>query len=136
MSDDVEAQPLLVDTAALIWWHADSPQLTRRARSAMLQSLSRPVHVSAVTAFEITTKVRLGKLRVPASLTTEFAYTVQNDGFRVLDLTASAAAHAGALPGAHRDPFDRLLAAQALALGAMVISPDAAFAEFGVQRCW
>lgn len=132
----METRPLLVDTAAFIWWHADSPRLSTQARGAMLQSLHRPIYVSAVSAFEISNKMRLGKLRVPPSLTTEFAYTVQADGFRVFELDATAAAHAGQLPGAHRDPFDRLLAAQALALGARVISPDAAFAELGVELYW
>lgn len=128
--------PILVDTATWIFWHAGSPRLSTTARTILAQSLERPVHVSVVSAFEIATKVRLGKLAVPDELLHEFAYLVESDGFRVVPLGAESSVRAGMLPGAHRDPFDRLLAAQALELGATLLSPDAAFATLGVPALW
>jgi len=127
---------LLVDTATWLFWHADSPRLSGNARALLHQALERPVYVSVITAFEIATKVRLGKLTVPPELLQDFAYYVESDGFRVLPLGAAASVRAGVLPGDHRDPFDRLLAAQALEEDAMVVSPDTAFASFGVSVIW
>ncbi len=130
-------RPLLIDTAAFIFWHADSPRLSARARAALLQSLSRRIYVSSVTAFEIATKVRLGKLQVPAALVSDFQYVVEADGFRLVELDAVAAIRAGQFPSAHRDPFDRLLAAQALHLDCAAVTPDAVFqAAFGVEVLW
>jgi PIN domain nuclease of toxin-antitoxin system len=130
-------QPLLVDTAAFLFWHADHRKLSKRARSAMLGALQRPVFVSSVSGFEIATKVRLGKLDVPTALLNEFAYVVESDGFRVLDLDSVSAVRAGLLPGAHRDPFDRLLAAQAIVHDCAVITPDRLFEDsLGVAVLW
>ena len=64
----LDEQPLLLDTVALMFWHADSPRLPSRVRAALMRSLSRPIYVSAVSAFEIATKVRTGKLRVPPAI--------------------------------------------------------------------
>ncbi len=127
---------LLVDTATWLFWHADSPRLSGNAKTLLHQALERPVYVSVVSAFEIATKVRLGKLTVPQELLQEFAYFVELDGFRVLPLDASASVRAGTLPGDHRDPFDRLLAAQALDVHAHIISPDAAFSTLGAPVIW
>jgi len=128
--------PLLLDTVTFIFWHADSPRLSRVARQLLLEAPQRPVYVSAASAFEIATKVRLGKLTVPAAMLNDFAYVVEADGFRLLDVNAAAAIRAGQLACAHRDPFDRLIGAQALVLGATVVSNDAAFDELGVRVCW
>jgi PIN domain nuclease of toxin-antitoxin system len=127
---------LLVDTATWLFWHADSARLSGNARALLLQSLERPIYVSAVSAFEIGTKVRLGKLAVPQELLHDFAYLVESDGFRVIALDAAASVRAGLLPAEHRDPFDRLLAAQALELGATVVTPDAAFSLLGAPVVW
>jgi len=133
----VEQSPLLLDTVAFIFWHADSPRLGKRARKAMLAALDRPVYVSAVTAFEIATKVRLGKLHVPPQLLNDFRYVVEADGFRLLDLDADAAVQGGTFESNHRDPFDRLLAAQAIAMECEVVTNDVLFGpEFGVDVLW
>lgn len=66
----------------------------------------------------------------------EFAYVVEADGFRLLDVDAAAAIRAGQLASAHRDPFDRLIGAQALAMGAAVVTNDAAFNTLGVDVFW
>jgi PIN domain nuclease of toxin-antitoxin system len=128
--------PLLLDTVAFILWHADSPRLSGDARAALLEAPTRPVYVSAASAFEIATKVRLGKLTVPAAMLQDFPYQVEADGFRLIDVDAASAIRAGQLPGAHRDPFDRLLGAQASALGAAVVTNDTAFAAMGIEVFW
>jgi PIN domain nuclease of toxin-antitoxin system len=130
-------QALLIDTSAFLFWHSDSRRLSKRARAALLDALHRPVYVSAVTAFEIATKVRLGKLAVPSVLLNEFAYVVESDGFRVLELNSGSAVRAGLLPGEHRDPFDRLLAAQALVHHCAVVTPDRLFSDsLGTEVLW
>jgi PIN domain nuclease of toxin-antitoxin system len=129
-------QPLLLDTAAFIFWHADSPRLSSLARRAMLEAPQRTVYVSAASAFEIATKVRLGKLMVPPAILNDFAYVVEADGFRLLDVDAASAIRAGQLESVHRDPFDRLIGAQALALKAAVVTNDAAFADLGIDVFW
>ncbi len=127
---------LLLDTVAFIFWHADSPRLSAAARAALMEAPDRIVYVSAASAFEIATKVRLGKLTVPPAMLNDFSYVVEADGFRLLDVDARFAILAGQLPGSHRDPFDRLIAAQALAVDCAVVTNDAAFREFGVDVLW
>jgi PIN domain nuclease of toxin-antitoxin system len=128
--------PLLLDTVTFIFWHADSPRLSPVARQLLLDAPQRPVYVSAASAFEIATKVRLGKLTVPAAMLNDFAYVVEADGFRLLDVDAASAIRAGQLAGAHRDPFDRLIAAQALSIEALVVTNDGAFPALGVAVVW
>ncbi len=133
----VTERPLLLDTVAFIFWHANSPRLPERVRDALRASKTRPIYVSVVSAFEISTKARLGKLHVPAPLIDEFQYVVESDGFRLLELNAASASRAGQFNSDHRDPFDRLLAAQALALDCDVATLDPVFAaEFSVGVFW
>jgi PIN domain nuclease of toxin-antitoxin system len=129
-------QPLLLDTMAFIFWHADSPRLSPSARQAMLEAPQRAIYVSAASAFEISTKVRLGKLTVPPAILHDFAYVVEADGFRLLEVDAACAMRAGQLGSVHRDPFDRLISAQALQLHGAVVTNDDAFADLGVQVFW
>jgi len=129
-------QPLLLDTVAFIFWHADSPRLSVSARRALLEAPQRVIYVSAASAFEIATKVRLGKLTVPPAILNDFAYVVEADGFRLLDIDAASAIRAGQLASLHRDPFDRLIGAQALALEGAVVTNDEAFADLGVEVFW
>jgi PIN domain nuclease of toxin-antitoxin system len=103
----------------------------------MLAALERPIFVSSVCAFEIATKVRLGKLAVPPELLNEFGYIVESDGFRLLELDAVSAVRGGLLAGDHRDPFDRLIAAQAIVHGCAVVTPDSLFASaLGANVFW
>jgi len=129
-------QPLLLDTGAFIFWHADSPRLSPSARRALLEAPRRAIYVSAASAFEIASKVRLGKLMVPPAMLNDFAYVVEADGFRLLDVDAASAVKAGQLVSLHRDPFDRLIGAQALAIGGAVVTNDEAFADLGVEVFW
>jgi PIN domain nuclease of toxin-antitoxin system len=132
----VSVTPLLLDTVAFILWHAGSPRLSDTMRAMLQQAPARAIYVSAASALEIATKVRLGTLVVPSAILHDFQYVVEADGFRMLDVSATAAIRAGQLPGDHRDPFDRLLAAQALELGAVVVTSDPAFGTLGVEVCW
>jgi PIN domain nuclease of toxin-antitoxin system len=129
-------EPLLLDTVAFIFWHADSPRLSASARRALLEAPERAIYVSAASAFEISTKVRLGKLTVPPALLNDFAYVVEADGFRLLDIDSASAIRAGQLASSHRDPFDRLIAAQARMIKGAVVTNDSAFHELDVEVFW
>lgn len=126
---------LLLDTHALIWWFLDSPRLSGPARAA-IKAYGDPVHVSAVSAFEIATKVRLGKLPDAARLDRSFAAFLDAQDFKPLPLTLEHALVAGGLSDSHKDPFDRLLIAQALTENLTLVSNERLFDGFGVRRLW
>jgi len=92
--------------------------------------------VSAATAWEITTKVRLGKLPGIDAVARDIASAIASQGFEELDIRVIHAQRAGSLPGNHRDPFDRMLAAQAEVEGISIVSADTAFDTLGVPRIW
>lgn len=125
---------LLLDTHALLWFFYEPRSLSARATD-VISSTENEVFVSAVSAFEIANRTRIGKLDAPV-LANNFDDIVASRGFLPLSLTSSQARLAGILPGAHRDPFDRIIAAQALLASLTVVSSDAAFDSFGVQRYW
>ena len=125
---------LLLDTHAFLWWAEDSPRLPRSARRAIQDD--NDVFVSAATAWEVTTKHRLGKLRGADLIASDIPGAIAAQGFQELPLSVADAARAGALPGPHRDPFDRMLIAQALARDLVLISNDAAFDRYPVRRLW
>ena len=125
----------LLDTHALIWW-VDGD---RRITPALRQRLDDPgedVFVSAASAWEIATKMRLGKLRPPDALLENFLQAVEDLGFLSLAISLRHGYDAGMLPGAHRDPFDRMLAAQARAEDLVLVSTDPAFRSLGVPTFW
>jgi PIN domain nuclease of toxin-antitoxin system len=125
----------LLDTHALIWWAEGDHRIT----PALRQRLGGPkedVFVSAATAWEIATKVRIGKLRSPKQLMQNFLESIEEFGFSSLPISLRHGYDAGRLPGTHRDPFDRILAAQALAEKLDLISVDPAFRELGVSTFW
>jgi PIN domain nuclease of toxin-antitoxin system len=126
---------ILLDTHAFLWWLDEDPRLSLRVR-AVLASGEQPVHVSAASAWEITTKHRLGKLPGAADVAADVAAALRSQGFSDLPITLADAARAGALPGGHRDPFDRMLIAQALARDWALASDEALFDAFGVRRLW
>jgi len=127
--------PVLLDTHAFLWWIADSGRLSGPARAAIADELNE-ILVSAVSAWEIATKFRIGKLPGCEAVAFDVAGHVAGQGFEALAIDVADAERAGRLPGAHRDPFDRMLAAQALARDAPVVSVDPAFDSFGVFRLW
>ncbi|WP_331709975.1 MULTISPECIES: type II toxin-antitoxin system VapC family toxin [unclassified Sphingomonas] len=126
---------LLLDTHALLWWWNDGPRLPEAARSAMADP-ANAVFVSAATGWEIATKVRKNQLPEFAGSIGAFVEDVVRDGFNHLDVTARHGVHGGSLPGPHKDPFDRLIAAQALLEHMTVVTCDHAIAAFGCETLW
>ena len=125
---------VLLDTHALIWWVADEASLSRDAY-AVIAEPANEVFVSAASAWEIATKARLGKL-VAGPLTQSLLAEVQGQGFVPLPITVQHGAQAGSLPGLHKDPFDRMLIAQAQAENLALVSNERVFDDFGVVRVW
>ena len=126
---------VLVDTHALFWWVNDSPQLSERARE-VIAGEGNEVLISAVIAWELATKVRSGKWPAAAGLADDIAFVLDRNAFTPLAITLDHARLAGALPGIHRDPFDRMLAAQAQVEDAPLITADRAFRAFGTRVLW
>ena len=126
---------LLLDTHALLWWLDGDRRLSLKARRA-IASESNSILVSAVSAWEITTKARLGKLAGATDVAADVAACVASQGFLPLDITMLHAQRAGRLPGAHRDPFDRMLIAQSQIEDVALVSDDEAFDAFDVRRFW
>ena len=126
---------LLLDTHALLWWLDGDRRLSLKARRA-IASDSNSILVSAVSAWEITTKARLGKLPGATDVAADVAACVASQGFLSLDITMLHAQRAGRLLGAHRDPFDRMLIAQSQIEDVPLVSDDEAFDDFDVRRHW
>lgn len=118
---------LLLDTHALLWWLADAP-MTDEARER-IASPAAIVAVSAASIWEAEIKRAAGKLRVDGSLPSH----VRAAGFEPLPITLDHAERAGTLPAHHRDPFDRMLIAQAQAEGLTLVTRDPAFAAYEVS---
>jgi PIN domain nuclease of toxin-antitoxin system len=121
---------LILDTHVFFWWITDDPRLEPRHRQA-IEARDGDVYVSAVTAWEIAIKVKLGKWPEAQVLLPDLAQTVLAEGFEALDLTLAQAERAGLLDLVHKDPFDRLLAAQSLTLDVPIATSDAALAQLG-----
>jgi PIN domain nuclease of toxin-antitoxin system len=126
---------VLVDTHTILWAGLSPDRIGKRARAILAQK-SNEVFVSAASAWEIATKVRLGKLPGAEQLEREFIGSVQDAGYTLLSITPAHALRAGRLPGDHGDPFDRMIAAQALALDIPILSADTKLDPFGISRIW
>jgi PIN domain nuclease of toxin-antitoxin system len=126
---------ILLDTHVLLWWALDDPKLSGKARS-VLSSLESDVFVSAASAWEIATKVRLGKLPGAESFASEFPARMYLLGFHELAISIEHGQRAGLLPGEHKDPFDRVLIAQAQAENLPIISNEEVFDTYRVRRIW
>lgn len=125
----------LLDTHALIWWWDNDPRLGKIATD-LLQRRKETIHVSAVSGLEIATKVRIGKLPSMALPISEYPSNIEQSGFLHLAISPAHARTGGLLPGDHRDPFDRVLAAQALMHGLIVVTRDPCFRVFGCEVIW
>jgi PIN domain nuclease of toxin-antitoxin system len=125
---------LLLDTPALVWWLLGDERLSPAAREAIAGA--REVYVSAASAWELSTKARLGKWADAQSLATDLGSWVRQQGMTALDQSLDHGARAGGLPGPHRDPFDRMLIAQCQAEDLTLVSGDAVFDHYGVRRIW
>jgi PIN domain nuclease of toxin-antitoxin system len=126
---------VLLDTHTLLWAKISPEKLSRQAAEIMAEPVN-VVLVSAVSAWEIATKVRLGKLHGIERLEREFLEIMEKSGYTLLPIDAANALRAGRLPGPHRDPFDRMLAAQALASDVPILSKDPKLDAFGIRRVW
>jgi len=114
---------------------AGNPRLPVAIRE-VIEDDTNLVLISAVSAMEITTKYRLGKLPEAALLAMDFQSMIESRGFDGLALTLRHGEYAGRLPFAHKDPFDRLLIAQAILDGLTLVSNEQVFDETGVSRLW
>ena len=127
---------LLLDTNALIWWIDDSPRIRQQAR-AVITDPDNELYVSAASAWEIAIKVGLGKLAAPADVQRWLPAALEDQRFTPMAISVSHATGVEALPPHHRDPFDRLLIAQATAEGLSIVTGDQVFERYGVPviRC-
>jgi|ERR1043166_2749100 PIN domain nuclease of toxin-antitoxin system len=125
---------VLLDTHALVWWLEGREKLSAHALDA-IAARDTTVYVSAASAWELAIKVRIGKFK-PRSFVDNLEREIQLEGFSHLAISIEHALRAGALTGRHRDPFDRMLVAQALTEGLRIVSKDASFDQYGVERHW
>ena len=120
--------PLLLDTQHFLWWQAGDPRIATPTLALIVRAPQ--VYVSAVSAVEIALKVSIGKLRVPD---TPFQDAITSAGFTSLPFAVHHAEVLRILPLHHRDPFGRMLAAQAIADGLTLVTSDAAFSAYPVK---
>jgi len=126
---------LLLDTHALIWWIGGDEKLGDTAQAAIADA-GNEILISAVSAMEITTKFRLGKLAEAERLAQDFEAIVEEQGFMPLSISIRHASLAGSLQISHKDPFDRLLIAQAVVENLILVTNEVVFDDFGVSRLW
>jgi PIN domain nuclease of toxin-antitoxin system len=126
---------LLLDTHVLLWWFSDDPGLPVSVRR-LIANADNEVFVSAVSAWEIATKVGLGRLPGAAGIVDHFEDYLQQARFQSLSISSEHGLRAGSLKGSHKDPFDRMLAAQAQAEQLKVVSNDRMLEGLGVGRVW
>jgi PIN domain nuclease of toxin-antitoxin system len=121
-------QRLLLDTHVLLWWLDDSPELGGRCRQVIADRRNQ-VFVSAATTWEISIKMALGKLEAPEDMDS----IVEDEGFSKLPISLFHGQLAGGLPPHHRDPFDRMLIAQALAEGLTLVTADENIGQYALR---
>ncbi|HET7232737.1 MAG TPA: type II toxin-antitoxin system VapC family toxin [Longimicrobium sp.] len=126
---------LLLDTHALLWWLTGDQRMPGAVSSA-IKDASNEVLVSAASAWEITTKYRIGKLPTATRLVSDFDAVLRSEGFEGLPITIAHAQRGGLLPGPHKDPFDRMLVAQAQAESLALVSNEDVFDQYEVVRLW
>ncbi len=121
-------QRFLLDTHVLLWWLADSPQLGRRCKEKISNGRNQ-IFVSAATTWEISIKIGLNKLTAPEDMDS----IVEDEGFDKLPISLYHGQLAGSLPNLHRDPFDRMLIAQAQAEGLILMTGDGYIAQYNLR---
>lgn len=126
---------ILLDTHTLLWWWTDDPQLPEVPR-ALMADPANELLVSSVSAWEVSTKYRLGKLPEAKEIAENFAALVESSQMTPLPITIEHALRAGALERYHRDPFDRMLIAQSQVERVAVVTKDAAFADYDIDLLW
>lgn len=126
---------LLLDTHALLWWWSEPHRLSARV-SALVRDSANRVLVSAASAWELATKVRIGRYPGGYQIVAQWEERLRASRFDELAMTARHALKAGSLAGDHRDPFDRMLAAQSLIEGIPIASVDETLSGLGAERIW
>ena len=124
---------VLLDTQAFLWWVTDDPRLSRRARRTIADERCL---LSAASCWEMAIKARLGKLDLPRPVDRFLQEQLEVNGFALLQISLGHVAAVTDLPFHHRDPFDRLIAAQALEEEMAVVSSDPVFRKYRVKRIW
>jgi PIN domain nuclease of toxin-antitoxin system len=124
----------MLDTHTAIWW-LDEPRKLSKAGYDLIADPKNQILISAIIPWEIAIKMNSGKMP-PHLLVTDFQRVLAEEEFTLLQIHPLHAIRSGLLPFHHRDPFDRLLAAQSLELGVPLISIDAVFDRYGVERIW
>ena len=130
MSDGV-----LLDTHVFLWWVDDAAALSKRARTAIADP-ANSCRLSLASCWEMAIKISLGKLKLPSPIERFVPEQLAANGFALLDIDFGDVARVARLPFHHRDPFDRLLAAQALDGALAIVSADTVFRKYGVKRIW
>jgi len=125
----------LIDTHVLLWWLFDDPKLSDRAHD-VIQAPANSILVSSASGWEIATKYRLGKLPHADEVARNLPAMLRKSRIDVLPITMDHALAAGALPGPHRDPFDRMLIAQGQIEGLPIVTSDHAFKQYPVKIIW
>jgi PIN domain nuclease of toxin-antitoxin system len=126
---------LLLDTHAFLWWVADAPELSSRARRA-ISARDHECLLSAASCWEMAVKVSIGKLELEGTVERFVPHHMSVNGFQELPVEIRHAAGVARLPFHHRDPFDRLLVVQALEEDLTVVSADPIFRRYGAKRLW
>ena len=126
---------LLLDTHTLLWFVEDSPALSGRAKAA-IEDLDNTPAYSIVSVWEMAIKISVGKLAVSRPLYPELARLLRERGFEQLQISYRHASEVARLPWHHRDPFDRLLIAQASVENLPIVSVDEVFDDYAVTRLW
>lgn len=126
---------LLLDTHAFMWWLVISERLSPAVQEAIADE-SNDIFISAASAWEIAVKHRLGRLPEADAIALDIAGAIADQGFEGLPITIDDAERAGALPGHHRDPFDRMLIAQTLSRNLVLVSIETLFDQYGARRLW
>jgi PIN domain nuclease of toxin-antitoxin system len=123
---------LLLDTHAVVWWLLDDPHLSAAARAA-IGDPGNDLLISAAVGYEIAYKQRSGRLpRMPGDLSAE----LRRENMSVLPISLDHALAAAALRGPHRDPWDRIMMAQALAEGCRIVTLDPVFSDYEIPVLW
>ena len=126
---------ILLDTHAFLWWLEGDQRLSSTSRS-LIGNDSTTVFLSAASAWEIATKVRIGKLPGAVEVAERLPEIIFQQDFTQLNISIEHARRAGLLPSNHRDPFDRMLIAQSHIEGIGLVSNERLFDQFGIQRIW
>ena len=126
---------LLLDTHALLWWLSGDDALSAAARTAIADE-DNGIFISAASILEIATKHRIGKLPGVAAIIADLDRVIADQGFIGMPINLRHGQVAGTLPGPHRDPFDRMLIAQAMLENLVLVSNEQLFDVYGVTRLW